>query len=335
MTERILMAHGSGGKLSHELITRCFVGRLANQWLSRQDDAACIDVGNSRFAFTTDSYVVSPLVFPGGNIGKLAVCGTVNDLAVSGAVPQYLSLAFILEEGLPFDVLEGIVESIRSVAEEASVHIVTGDTKVVPFGKADGLFINTAGVGHILAGINVSGDNVRAGDAIIISGSIGDHGMAIMAQREGLRFEGALSSDCAPLNGLISAMLQACPDIHCMRDPTRGGVATTLNEIASQSQVGMFIEAESVPVQPAVRALSEILGIDPLYIANEGKVLVFAPAAAANDLLKTMRSHKYGRDATIIGKVTDTNAGQVVLRSKLGTSHVLAMLAGDILPRIC
>ncbi|MCL2615296.1 MAG: hydrogenase expression/formation protein HypE [Dehalococcoidia bacterium] len=335
MEERILMAHGSGGKLSHELITQCFASKLNNQWLSRMDDAAVIDCAGGQLAFTTDSYVVTPLFFPGGDIGKLAVCGTVNDLAVSGAVPQYLSLSFILEEGLLFADLERVIDSIQRTAAEANVAIVTGDTKVVPHGKADGIFINTSGIGRVMPDIRVSGSNVRAGDAIIISGNIGDHGMAIMAQREGLRFDGDLASDCAPLNALIADMLDVCPQMHCMRDPTRGGVATTLNEIAAQSGVGMLIGDDAVPVRPSVRALCEMLGLDPLYVANEGKLLAFAPADAAESLLGVMHANKYGRDAAVIGTVTADNPGQVVLRTKLGTSRILAMLAGDIMPRIC
>jgi hydrogenase expression/formation protein HypE len=319
MEDKVLMAHGSGGKLTHELINRCFVGRLNNPWLARMDDSAVLEA-EGRLAFTTDSYVVTPLFFPGGDIGKLAVCGTVNDLAVSGAEPRYLSLSFIIEEGLEIADLERVVDSIQSAAREAGVDIVTGDTKVVQRGKADRLFVNTAGIGHIPAGINVSGSNVKPGDAIILNGTIGDHGMTIMAQREGLRFSGDLASDCAPLNGLISEMLKLCPEIHCMRDPTRGGVA---------------IEDASIPVRPPVSAMCELLGLDPLYIANEGKLLAFVPAAAAGRLLEGMRRHKYGKEATVIGQVTKEHPGRVTLHNKLGTSRVIAMLAGDILPRIC
>ena len=335
MEDRILMAHGSGGKLSHELITRCFVGKLNNPWLARMDDAAMIDDASRRLAFTTDSYVVTPLFFPGGDIGKLAVCGTVNDLCVSGAVPQYLSLAFIMEEGLEIAELERVIDSIQQAAQEANVNIITGDTKVVQRGKADRLFINTSGIGRIPPGIEVSGSYVKPNNVIILSGSVGDHGMTIMAQREGLRFEGDLASDCAPLNGMVAEMLAVCPQIRCMRDPTRGGVATTLNEIASQSGVGMIIQDDAVPVKPAVRAMCELLGLDPLYIANEGKLLAFAPAEAADRILLAMRGHKYGRDAVVIGKVVADNPGRVTLHTKLGTSRVLAMLSGDILPRIC
>jgi len=334
MEDRVLMAHGSGGKLSHELVTRCFVGKLNNEWLARMDDSAVLDT-EGHLAFTTDSYVVTPIFFPGGDIGKLAVCGTVNDLSMSGAVPLYLSLAFIIEEGLEISELERVVDSIQRTAQEAGVSIVTGDTKVVQHGKADRLFVNTAGIGRIPQGVNASGSNVKQGDAIILSGTVGDHGMTIMAQREGLRFSGDLSSDCAPLNGLVSEMLKVCPDIHCMRDPTRGGVATTLNEIAVQSKVGITIEDAAVPVRPPVSAMCELLGLDPLYIANEGKLLTFIPANAADELLDTMRRHKYGKDAVIIGQVTAEHAARVTLRTRLGTSRILAMLSGDILPRIC
>jgi hydrogenase expression/formation protein HypE len=263
------------------------------------------------------------------------VCGTVNDLAVSGATPRYLSLAFIIEEGLEISDLERVVDSIRITAQAAGVDVVTGDTKVVQRGKADRLFVNTAGIGLIPPGINVSGSNAKPGDAIILSGTIGDHGMTIMAQREGLRFSGDLASDCAPLNGLISEMLECCPEIHCMRDPTRGGVATTLNEIAAQSKVGMVVDDATIPVRPPVSAMCELLGLDPLYIANEGKLLAFAPAASADRLLGVMRQHKYGKDAAIVGKVTAEHPGRVTLRTILGTSRILAMLSGDILPRIC
>jgi hydrogenase expression/formation protein HypE len=298
------------------------------------DDAAVLNLGG-RLAFTTDSYVVTPLFFPGGDIGKLAVCGTVNDLAVSGAVPLYLSLAFIIEEGFAIADLEKIVDSIQKTAAEAGVCIVTGDTKVVQKGKADGLFVNTAGIGKVPDGVNVSGSNVKPGDAIILSGTVGDHGMTIMAQREGLRFSGDLTSDCAHLNGLIAEMLKVCPDIRCMRDPTRGGVATTLNEIAAQSGVGMMIEDKAIPVKPPVRAMCELLGLDPLYIANEGKVLAFVPAEKADRVLKVMHTDPLGRDAAVIGYATADHPGRVTLHTILGTLRILAMLSGDILPRIC
>jgi len=335
MEERVLMAHGSGGTLSHELIKRCFVTALSNPWLSKMDDSAFISSIDGALAFTTDSYVVSPLFFPGGDIGKLAVCGTVNDLSVSGAIPLYLSLSLIIEEGFLISDLERVILSVKEASQEAGVSIVTGDTKVVPRGKADGLFINTSGIGKVMQGVNVSGANVRAGDMIILSGTIGDHGMTIMAKREGLRFEGDFESDCAPLNSLVAEMLAVCPDIRCMRDPTRGGLATTLNEIAWQSSVGIVVQDSFVPVKPSVRALSEMLGLDPLYIANEGKLIAFVPAHMADKVLLAMRKHKYGHNAVVIGEVTAENQGIVVLRTELGTSRILPMLSGDVLPRIC
>lgn len=334
MEDKVLMTHGSGGKLSHELVNRCFVSKLNNTWLAHMDDSAVLETAG-RLAFTTDSYVVTPIFFPGGDIGRLAVCGTVNDLSMSGAAPLYLSLAFIIEEGLDIEELERVVDSVSRTAEEAGVNIVTGDTKVVQRGKADKLFVNTAGIGHIPTGVNVSGSNVKPGDAVILSGTVGDHGMTIMAQREGLRFSGDLASDCTPLNGLVAEMLKICPDIHCMRDPTRGGVATTLNEIAAQSKVGITIDDSAVPVRPPVSAMCELLGLDPLYIANEGKLLAFAPADMADALLEVMHRHKYGKDAAIIGRATSEHPGRVTLRTRLGTSRILAMLSGDILPRIC
>jgi hydrogenase expression/formation protein HypE len=334
MEDKVLLAHGSGGKLTHELINRCFASRLNNEYLARMDDSAIVTT-SGRHAFTTDSYVVTPLFFPGGDIGKLAVCGTVNDLSVSGATPHFLSLAFIIEEGFAIVELERIVDSINMAAKEAGVCVVTGDTKVVQRGKADGLFINTAGIGRIPDSIDVSGSFVKPGDAILLSGTVGDHGMTIMAQREGLKFSGDLASDCAPLNGLVADMLEVCPEIRCMRDPTRGGVATTLNEIAGQSKVGMTIEDGAIPVKTSVRGMCELLGLDPLYIANEGKLLAFAPADKAGAVLDVMRRHKYGKYAAIIGRATVEHPGRVKLRTKLGTSRVLAMLAGDILPRIC
>jgi hydrogenase expression/formation protein HypE len=331
--DRILLAHGSGGRLSHELVEH-LVESLGPACRNAMDDSAVVNAGG-QLAFTTDSFVVTPLFFPGGNAGRLAVCGTVNDLAMAGASPLYLSLSFIIEEGLPLAELDNIAASIREAALEAGVCIVTGDTKVVPRGAADKLFINTAGLGAVPPGANVSGANARMGDVIILSGTIGDHGMAVMAQREGLKFSGDLASDCAPLNGLVAAMLAACPDIHTLRDPTRGGLATTLNEIAHQSRVSLTVEEAAVPVRPAVKALSGLLGLEPLYIANEGKLVAFVPAACAGAVLDAMRGHKYGQDAAVIGRVTEGTPGRVVLKTSLGTSRVLPMLSGDLLPRIC
>ncbi len=334
MEDKVLMVHGSGGRLSHELVSRHFVARLDNAWLKRMDDAAVLE-GEGRMAFTTDSYVVTPRFFPGGDIGRLAVCGTVNDLSMMGACPLYLSLALILEEGLPMADLERVMDSVRQAAVEAGISIVTGDTKVVQRGSADGIFINTAGIGRIPPGLEISGANARPGDAVILSGTIGDHGMTVMSQREGLRFSGELGSDCAPLNGLVTAMLAACPDIHVMRDPTRGGVATTLNEIAGQSKVSIDIEEERIPVKPPVASLCELLGLDPLYVANEGKLLAFVPADKAAGLLEVMRCHQYGRDAAVIGRVAAATPGRVTLHTGLGTSRVVNMMSGDLLPRIC
>jgi hydrogenase expression/formation protein HypE len=343
MSDKILLAHGSGGQLSHELVERLFLRYLNNPVLARLDDAAVLEVCDLRFAicdlrlaFTTDSYVVDPIFFPGGDIGKLAVCGTVNDLAMSGAVPLYLSAGFILEEGLPLADLERVVASMAATARAAGVQIVAGDTKVVERGKADGLFINTAGIGIVPAGVEVSSVRVRPGDTVILSGPVGDHGMTIMSQREGLRFEAPLVSDCAPLHGLVAAMLEVAPQaIHCLRDPTRGGLATVLNEVADKSGVGIEIEERAIPVRVAVRAACELLGLDPLYVANEGKLVAFVTPAAAAGVLAASVAHEYGREAALIGQVTAEHAGRVVLRTALGTRRILDMLAGEQLPRIC
>ena len=334
-TKQVLLAHGSGGKLSQELVRSMFVGELANEVLSRMDDSACLNIGGGRLAFTTDSYVVSPISFPGGDIGKLSVCGTVNDLATSGAVPKYLSLAMIIEEGFPIDELSTVVQSIKAAADEAGVCIVTGDTKVVNRGKADKLFINTAGIGVIPSGVDISGCNAKPGDIIMLSGSIGDHGMAIMAQREGFSFKVPVESDCAPLNGMIASMLDVSQNIHVLRDPTRGGLATTLNEIASQSNVGINIDESTIPVKDAVRTACELLGFDPLYVANEGKMIAIVGREDADRVLEVMRSNRYGAEATVIGEVTAERPGKVVLKTALGARRVLDMLSGELLPRIC
>lgn len=331
---KILLAHGSGGRLTHDLITKHLVQSLSNPLLNKLDDAAVFE-SKGKTAFTTDSYVVNPIFFPGGNIGKLAVCGTVNDLSVMGAVPKYLSLAFIIEEGLDISALEEIIKSIAAAAKEAGVEIVTGDTKVVNTGKADKIFINTAGVGFIPEGLDISGANARPGDAVIVSGTMGDHGIAIMAQREGLNFKTAVESDCAPLNGLITDMLKVCPRIHVMRDPTRGGLATTLNEIAGQSQVGIELNEESIPVKPAVGGACEALGLDPLYVANEGKIIVIMPEKDAPAVLSAMKAHPYGKDSAIIGRVISPNPGRVSIRTPLGALRILDMQSGELLPRIC
>jgi len=334
LEDKILLAHGSGGKLAHELVEKSFLKALANPFLAKLDDSAVMDF-SGRLAFTTDSYVVSPIFFPGGDIGKLAVCGTVNDLAMSGAKPLYLSLAFIIEEGLPQDELNKIVDSVRKTAQEAEVEIVTGDTKVVNRGSADKLFINTAGVGIITEGINISGGRARPGDKVILSGTIGDHGIAVLSQREGLSFSTQLESDCAPLGSLVAEMLGASPDIHCLRDPTRGGLATTLNELAKQSKVSIRIEEEKIPVREEVLAACEMLGFDPLYVANEGKLVAIVLAKDVDKILKAMRENHYGTGAAIIGEVKAEHPGRVLMKTCLGASRIVDMLVGDLLPRIC
>jgi hydrogenase expression/formation protein HypE len=332
--DKILLAHGSGGKLAHDLVEKSFVKTLANPLLAKLDDSAVFDL-SGRLAFTTDSYVVSPVFFPGGDIGKLAVCGTVNDLAMSGARPLYLSLAFIIEEGLSLAELEKIVNSVQKAAGEAGVEVITGDTKVVPRGGADKLFINTAGVGLIAEGVDISGDKARPGDKVILSGAIGDHGIAVISQREGLSFATKLKSDCAPLGGLVAEMLEASKDIHCLRDPTRGGLATSLNELAGQSKVSIRIEEKDIPVREEVLGACEMLGFDPLYVANEGKLVAIVPPEDADKILKEMRKNKYGKDAVIIGEVAAENPGRVVMRTVLGGHRIVDMLVGDLLPRIC
>jgi len=334
LEDKILLAHGSGGKLSHELVEKSFVKALANPLLAKLNDSAVFDF-SGRLAFTTDSYVVSPIFFPGGDIGKLAVCGTVNDLAMSGARPLYLSLSFIIEEGLPQSDLNQIVNSIQKAAREARVEVVTGDTKVVHKGSADKLFVNTAGVGIIPEGVDISGDKARPGDRVILSGTIGDHGIAVLSQREGLSFSTRLESDCAPLGDLVAEMLNASPNIHCLRDPTRGGLATSLNELAKQSKVSIRIEEEKIPVREEVMAACEMLGLDPLYVASEGKLVAIVPAEDADKVLTAMRENNYGKGAAIIGEVRVENPGRVVMKTILGTSRIVDMLVGDLLPRIC
>jgi len=332
--ETILLAHGSGSRLSHELIERNFLPPLANPLLAKLDDSAVFDL-SGRLAFTTDSYVVNPIFFPGGDIGKLAVCGTINDLAMSGATPLYLSLSLIIEEGLTLSELTRIVKSIKAAAEEAGVNIVTGDTKVVNRGGADKLFINTAGIGIVPKDTDISGANAKIGDKIILSGNIGDHGIAVMSQREGLKFSVPVKSDCAPLNKLVSQMLEASSQIHCLRDPTRGGLATTLNELAKQSKVGIGIEEDKIPVRDGVRAACELLGFDPLYVANEGKLVAIVAADDAQKILSKMKRNHYSADASIIGEVTAEHKGKVIMKTRLGASRIVDMLTGELLPRIC
>jgi hydrogenase expression/formation protein HypE len=334
MDDSILLAHGSGGKLSHELLEKRLLPFLANPALNKLDDSAIFEA-SGRLAFTTDGYVVNPIFFPGGDIGKLAVCGTVNDLSMNGAEPLYLSLSAIIEEGFLLDELEQIMQSIKKAAEEAGVSIIAGDTKVVNRGQADKLFITTSGVGIIPPGIDISGANARAGDKVLLSGTIGDHGIAVMSQREGLRFSMNLESDCAPLNKLVSQMLEVSSRIHCLRDPTRGGLATTLNELAQQSEVGIVVDEAKIPVKEDVKAACELLGLDPLYVANEGKLAAIADPTDADKILTQMKKNGYGRDAAIIGEVTDEHRGKVVMKTKLGPSRIVDMISGELLPRIC
>lgn len=333
MTERILLAHGSGGSLSHDIVNERILSILGNPILNRLDDSAVFDITGS-IAFTTDSHVVQPIFFPGGDIGRLSVCGTVNDLAVMGATPLYLSLALIIEEGLPTQDLKNVVNSIKEAADEAGIKIVTGDTKVVNRGNADKLFINTAGIGIIPEGVNISGHNARPGNKVIISGTIGDHGIAVLSKREGIGFETKLGSDCAPLNKMIAEMIQT-GKINCMRDPTRGGLSSTLNEIAEQSGVSIRIDEEKIPIRREVAAACEMLGLDPLYIANEGKVVAIVEAEDAEKMLAQMKKNKYGQNAAIIGEVTEKRTARVTLKTALGTSRIVDMLVGEPLPRIC
>jgi hydrogenase expression/formation protein HypE len=334
MEELVMLAHGSGGQLGHELVEKVIAPVFRNPILEKMDDSAVFDLPG-RLAFTTDSYVVSPLFFPGGDIGRLAICGTVNDLAMAGASPRYLSLALIIEEGFPLDDLRRVLASARAAADEAGVVVVTGDTKVVSRGQADGLFINTAGVGSIPDGVNVSGRYARPGDRVLVSGTLGDHGITIMLKRSGMQFDSHLESDCAPLNLLVRDMLSSCPGIHVLRDPTRGGLASTLNEIALQSSAGIELYEEALPVKVAVRAACELLGFDPLYVANEGKLVAILPPGEAETVLAAMKENRYGRDAAIIGEVSAEHPGRVLMRTRLGTRRILDMLSGELLPRIC
>ncbi|HSN68130.1 MAG TPA: hydrogenase expression/formation protein HypE [Thermoanaerobaculia bacterium] len=332
---RILLGHGSGGTLSARLVREVFLPSFRNAALARLDDQALLTVGPTRLAFTTDSFVVKPLFFPGGDIGSLAVHGTVNDLAMGGARPLFLSAAFIIEEGFEIEALERIVRSMQAAATVAGVEIVTGDTKVVEKGSGDGIFINTSGIGVVPAGVELSADRARPGDRIILSGSIGDHGIAILATREGLEFESAIESDSAALHGLVAAMLAASRDIRCMRDPTRGGLSSACNEIAESSRVSMLLEETAIPVCEEVRGACEMLGLDPLYVANEGKLVAIVAPGAADAILAAMRDHPLGRTAAILGTVTDGAPGSVRMRTDFGTTRLVEMLAGDQLPRIC
>ena len=334
--EQIVMGHGAGGRMSHQLIQRAFMSVFDNAALRAGDDAARLESAlHSNLAISTDSHVVFPLFFPGGDIGKLAVCGTVNDVAMLGANPLYLTAGFILEEGLPIETLQRVVASMKAAADEAGVQIVAGDTKVVQRGKADGLYITTSGVGVIRPGLTIGGAQAKAGDVIILSGTIGDHGIAVLDARGELGFQSTVASDVAPLNHLIEAMLNASSQVHVLRDPTRGGLATTLNEIASQSNVGILLNEEKIPVRPDVAAACEMLGFDPLYVANEGKLVAIVAREDAESVLAAMRATRYGEGAVIIGEVTEEPHGRVLLKTTLGSTRIVDMLAGEMLPRIC
>ncbi len=333
--KEIVLAHGSGGKLSGELIQKIVLPQFRNDLLEPLHDGALFSVGDTRLAFSTDSYVVSPIFFPGGDIGKLAVHGTVNDLAMCGARPLHLSVGFILEEGLPMDDFWRVVTSMRQAADAAGVTLVTGDTKVVDRGKADKLFINTSGIGIVPKGVNIAPKRARPGDKIILSGSIATHGIAIMSVREGLEFETEIASDTAPLNGLVEAILATGKDIHVLRDPTRGGITSALSEITQSAGTGMVLEEARIPISEEVKGACEILGLDPLYVANEGKLLAIVPGDAADAVLAAMQAHPLGRRAAIIGEVTADHAGFVLMKTRIGGTRVVDMLSGEQLPRIC
>ena len=332
---RVDMSHGAGGRAMAQLIDELFKQALDNEWLAQGNDQALFSVPPGRLVMSTDAHVVSPLFFPGGDIGSLAVHGTVNDVAMSGARPLHLAASFILEEGFPLADLARIVESLARAAREAGVAVVTGDTKVVERGKGDGVFITTTGIGVVPEGITISGDRARPGDAILINGYIGDHGVAILSQRENLGFETAIQSDSAALHGLVADMIAAVPDIHCLRDPTRGGLATTLNELGQQSGVGMRVRETDIPVREAVSAACELLGLDPCYVANEGKLVAICPADRAEALLAVMRAHPLGTQAAIIGEVVEDPLGFVQMRTRFGGERLLDWLTGEQLPRIC
>jgi hydrogenase expression/formation protein HypE len=332
--ERVVLGHGSGGRLSRDLLERVILPALGSAAPPTLDDSAILEIDGGRLAFTTDSYVVQPLIFPGGDIGRLAVCGTVNDLAMAGARPIALSLGCIFEEGLSLETICRVMQSARTAADEAGVYLAAGDTKVVERGKADGVFLNTSGVGRIPAGVKICGSGAKPGDVVLLSGSIGDHGIAVLSAREGLAFETELKSDVAPLGGLVADML-AAGEVHVLRDPTRGGLATTLVEIAAQSGVGVKVEEETIPIHGPVRAACEMLGFDPLYVANEGKLAAFVAEKDAPKILAAMRAHRYGAEAAVIGKAVPDPNRRVLLRTAIGGTRIVDMLAGEMLPRIC
>ncbi|WP_114417848.1 hydrogenase expression/formation protein HypE [Marinospirillum perlucidum] len=332
---KVEMLHGSGGKASSDLIEQLFLPLLDNPWLQQQNDQAAFDLPPGRLVMATDAHVVSPLFFPGGDIGSLAVHGTVNDLAMAGARPAYLSAAFILEEGYPLADLKRLVESMAAASKKAGVPIVTGDTKVVEKGKGDGVFITTSGVGVLPEGVHLSGDLARPGDQLLVSGYLGDHGVTLLSLRENLGFESEIQSDSQALHELVEVMLQAAPGLRCLRDPTRGGLATSLNELARQSGVGMLINEDQLPLRPAVKAACEFLGLDPLYSANEGKLVAICPAEEAEALLAAMQAHPQGEDAAIIGEVVEDDRHLVQMKTSFGGQRIVDWLQGDQLPRIC
>ncbi len=333
--ERVLLAHGGGGKLMHQLIDKMIYQELKNEFLSQNHDGAILPIQGGKLAFTSDSFVVNPIFFPGGDIGDLAVNGTINDLVCCGSKPLYLSLAFIIEEGLLMEDLWKVVQSIKKAVNKAGVKIVTGDTKVVEKGKGDGIFINTTGIGELLPGTNINPVNCKPGDVVIINGSIADHGIAIMSQREGLKFETDIVSDTASLNAMMEEVLQAFPSVHVMRDPTRGGLASTLNEIAQTSGTGIMLYEKLIPVNESVKGACELLGFDPLYVANEGKILVIVPKKDADTVLNIMKKHPEGLSSAIIGKVSEDYKGKVYLETTIGSKRVVDMISGEQLPRIC
>ncbi len=333
--DRILLAHGSGGTMMRELIEDVFMGRFTDPALLRMDDAASLEVSGGRIAMSTDTYVVQPVFFPGGDIGRLAVCGTVNDIATSGATPLYLTVGFVLEEGFAVEDLRRIVETMASSAEEAGVRIVTGDTKVVDRGHGDGVFVNTAGVGVLRDGVDLSGSNCEPGDKVLLSGTLGDHGIAVISVREGLAFSTDIVSDAAPLGKLTAAVLEAAPGVRCFRDPTRGGLSSTLNELATASRVSITVHETEVPVHDQVRGACEMLGYDVFQVANEGKMVAVVPAEEADAALSAMRAAPYGEDAAIVGEVTQGPAGKVYVATGFGAKRIMDMLVGEQLPRIC
>ena len=333
--ERILLAHGGGGTLSHQLLQKMFFPQFDNELLRTEHDGAVWEIDGIKLAFSTDSYVVKPIFFPGGDIGELAVNGTVNDLAVCGAQPLYLSAGFIIEEGCLMEDLWRVIQSMKRAAEQAGVKIVTGDTKVVDRGKGDKIYINTSGIGVVYKGVNISSQRIQSGDKIILNGKIAEHGIAILSAREEFDFQTSVKSDTAPLNGLIKEVLQVYPDIHMMRDPTRGGLSSALNEIAGKAKKGIKLEEEKIPIAGEIKAVCEILGLDPLYVANEGKVLLFVPPAEVSRVLQVMHHHPYGKEAVVIGEVVEDHPGRVVMKTLIGSNRVVDMISGEQLPRIC